>query len=135
MEGIRRWRINERALCEALIERPDKTWSPNDLAQVVDPGTKTADMFADLERLGAIEFLWVPPRPARLVHPLDPGGSPSVRCLRLTGDGAAIIRNQLDGGRSRGVIGTFLWEGWGNAVAVWQAKRRERAWKRSRRSK
>jgi len=134
MEGIRPWQINERAVCEALIAQPDKEWGLGELLRVVPPTEGTQELFAELERLGAIEFYWVPRHPAKPVHPLDAGNLPSVRRLRLTADGAGIISNLLAVGRPRGVIGTFLWEGGLNAAAVWQAKRRERAWKRSRRS-
>jgi hypothetical protein len=135
MEGIRPWQINELALCEALIEDPRKIWSSLDLTQVSGlSAEKTADVLYKLQRLGAVEFFWDPPRPAHPVHPLDAHSPRSRRLVRLTGEGATVIRNQLDAGRPRGVLGTFVWEGWSNAKAVWQAKRREDEWKRSRRT-
>jgi len=133
MEGIPQWRINERTLCEALIEDPRKTWSVLDLELLSGVSLeKTEEVLYEFSQLGALEFFWDPPRPAHPVHPLDARIPPSVRRVRLIGDGAAIVRNALDAGRSRGVIGTFLWEGWDNGVAVWQAKRREKSWRRSR---
>ena len=134
MEGIRPWRINELALCEALIENPHKAWSHLELIQFSGlSGEKTDELLGELGRLGAVEFFWDPPRPAHPVHPLDARHPRSQTRVRLSAEGATIIRNQLDAGRPRGVLGTFLWEGWSNAVAVWQANRRERSWKRSHR--
>lgn len=121
-------------MCAALIEQPDRAWSVAELERVTGEFEEAGRVLDELGRLGAVEFFWVPPHPVRPVHPLDGRYPQSVRSLRLTGEGAAIIRSRLDSGRPQGVISTFLWEGGSSAAAVWQAKRRQRAWKRSRRS-
>lgn len=137
VEGPEPWRINERALCNALLEHPGKTWCCGELIQISGLTVARAQqVLAELAMLGAVESTWGAPCATKQFHPLERlkrgVDLPCGQRVRLIDDGAEVIRNRLDGGRPRGVITAFLWEGWGSASAVWQAKRRERAWRRSR---
>jgi hypothetical protein len=79
--------------------------------------------------VGAVEHVRQgpgPDGPARSGNLWQRGGSQPILAAR---DGM-VIRNLLAAGRPQGVVGTLVWEGRKNAAAVWQARRREKDWKR-----
>lgn len=124
-------------MCDALLEHPGKTWCCGELIQVSGLSVEKAQrLLAELSALGAVESTWGSACATKQFHPVERlKASVDLPCgqrVRVLGDGAAVIRNRLEGGRPKGAVTTFLWEGWGNAAAVWQAKRREKAWRRSR---
>ena len=120
IDGIRPWQARARSLCRALIEEPGKAWRTDDLMLECACGEpKMFKVLNELSRLGALELDWRgPSREAR---------------VRLTETGEDTVRSLLEAGRPKSVFGTLIWEGWTSAVAVWRYKRREKAWKRSRR--
>jgi hypothetical protein len=128
VEGIRPWQVYRQAVYDALLSGRE-TWRRGDLGEVC--GLESEKLDEILFDAGAIELSWDPPRPA-LSRPLDRRYPLSGARIRLVPDGPGLIHNELNAGRPESVICTFLWEGWDNAVAVWQAKRREKAWKRGR---
>ena len=131
MEGIGRRHVFERDLCALLIQDPDKRWVVDSLVyESRCSPERTDEVLRLLERLGAVELFWDPPRASGIVHPLDARAAASRRCVRLTGDGDEIVRGVLAEARPRTVIGTLLSSGAQDAGGLWQAKRRERAWRR-----
>ena len=135
MGGCRPWHVHVRRICVALIEEPQKTWSPGQLAQASGCSVRVAmRILHELWLDGAIEH----PRPV----PLPVGPPQSVRPRRVSGfsqiraaEGGQILRDLLNGGRPQSVIGTWLWEGRDKAIAMRQARRHEKGWRRARRSK
>lgn len=72
---------------------------------------------------GAVQLALHPSRPVGQVSAVNPRRAWSSQPLKAANNGETI-RNLLDYGRPQGVIGMWLWEGRGNAIALWQAKRR-----------
>lgn len=130
MDGVRPGQIHARRICEALVEEPGKVWSSAELAQVSGCGVRTADrVVRRLWLAGAVDHVRDPIRPvepASTVYRRDARGS---RQLRAAEDGQ-VIRDLLARGRPRSVIGMLVWEGPLSATALWQAKRKNRSWRR-----
>ena len=130
MERIRPRQTHIRRICEALIEEPDKGWSPRQLAQVSGCGEWTAKRIVHrLWMEGAVEHALYPPRPVGQVPAVNPRYVRSSQRLRAANEGD-VIRVLLDGGHPQSVIGMWLWEGPTNATALWQAKRRAKDMRR-----
>jgi hypothetical protein len=115
-----------RRICEALIEDPNKVWSPRQLAQVSGCRVWTAKRIVHrLWMNGAVDYVPNPPSPAGQVPAVNPQYAWSSQRLKAA-DGGQRIRDLLAWGRPQSVIGMWVWEGRGNATALWQAKRRAR---------
>ena len=124
MEGIRPRQIHMRRICEALIEEPNKVWSPRQLAQVSGCRMWTAKRIVHrLWLKGAVEHVPNPPRPVGQVSAVNSQYVWSSQRLKAANEGQTI-RDLLACGRPQSVIGMWVWEGRSNATALWQAKRR-----------
>jgi len=119
-----------RRICEALIEEPDKIWSLRQLAQVSGCGVwATGRIVHRLWMKGAVDHVPNPPRPVGQVAAVSTWSALDPQRVRAANEGQTI-RDLLAAGRPQTVVGMWVWEGRGNATALWQAKRRAQGRKR-----
>jgi hypothetical protein len=119
-----------RRICEALIEEPNKVWSPIQLAQASGCGVRTTERIVHrLWLKGAVDHVPNPPRPAGQVSAVSPEYVWSSHLLKAANEGQRI-RDLLACGRPQSVIAMWVWEGRSDATALWQAKRRAKDRKR-----
>lgn len=136
MGRIRPWHIHARRMCEALIEEPGRAWSPGRLATVSGCGERAVQRIShQLWLAGAVEYARTTPPVVEQDSSASTESPRQTRSLSLkAADEGRVIRDLLNSGHPQSVASTWLWEGPGNATAVWRVKRRERAWRRRSRS-